>query len=140
MGTHATHNKAAPVKIQQHRQRRPPGRRRRDKLSAQHGAIARGAILIVDDSRKRGFHSWPLLPKAAILDPELTAGLPPRLTAGTGMDAIAHCIETFWPQPSTPPADGIALDGLARGWAHIEPATHNGRDLDSRLHMLYASL
>ena len=102
--------------------------------------VARGAILIVDDGRKLGFHSWHLLPKAAILDPELTVGLSPRLTAATGMDAIAHCIETFLAPAFNPPADGIALDGLARGWAHIEPATHNGRDLDARLHMLCASM
>ncbi|WP_299023083.1 MULTISPECIES: iron-containing alcohol dehydrogenase [unclassified Tepidimonas] len=102
--------------------------------------VARGAILIVDDGRKLGFHSWHLLPKAAILDPELTVGLPPRLTAATGMDAIAHCIETFLAPAFNPPADGIALDGLTRGWAHIEPATHNGRDLDARLHMLCASM
>jgi 4-hydroxybutyrate dehydrogenase len=102
--------------------------------------VARGAILIVDDGRKLGFHSWHLLPKAAILDPELTVGLPPRLTAATGMDAIAHCIETFLAPAFNPPADGIALDGLAPGWAHIEPATRNGRDLDARLHMLCASM
>jgi 4-hydroxybutyrate dehydrogenase len=102
--------------------------------------VARGALLIVDDGRKLGFHSWHLLPKAAILDPELTVGLPPRLTAATGMDAIAHCIETFLAPAFNPPADGIALDGLARGWAHIEPATRNGRDLDARLHMLCASM
>jgi len=56
------------------------------------------------------------------------------------MDAIAHCIETFLAPAFNPPADGIALDGLARGWAHIEPATRNGRDLDARLHMLCASM
>ncbi|MFM2069549.1 MAG: hypothetical protein RLZZ584_4458, partial [Pseudomonadota bacterium] len=57
--------------------------------------VARGAIVIVDDGRKLGFHSWHLMPKAAICDPELTVGLPPLLTAATGMDAIAHCMETF---------------------------------------------
>ena len=85
--------------------------------------VARGAIVIVDDGRKLGFHSWHLVPKTALLDPELTLGLPPMLTAATGMDAIAHCMETFMAPPFNPPADGIALDGLARGWAHIERAT-----------------
>ncbi|MDM7462437.1 iron-containing alcohol dehydrogenase [Tepidimonas taiwanensis] len=102
--------------------------------------VARGAILIVDDGRKLGFHSWHLLPKAAILDPELTLGLPPRLTAATGMDAIAHCIETFLAPAFNPPADGIALDGLERGWAHIERAIRNGQDLEARLHMMSASM
>jgi len=77
--------------------------------------VARGAIVIVDDGRKLGFHSWHLMPRAALLDPELTLGLPPMLTAATGMDAIAHCMETFMAPAVNPPADGIALDGLARG-------------------------
>ena len=101
--------------------------------------VARGAIVIVDDGRKLGFNSWFLLPKAAICDPELTLGLPPGLTAATGMDAIAHCMETFMAPPFNPPADGIALDGLARGWAHIERATRDGRDLDARLQMMSTS-
>jgi 4-hydroxybutyrate dehydrogenase len=102
--------------------------------------VARGAILIVDDGRKLGFHSWHLMPRAALLDPELTVGLPPGLTAATGMDAIAHCMETFMAPAVNPPADGIALDGLQRGWAHIERATRDGSDLDARWHMLSASM
>ena len=102
--------------------------------------VARGAILIVDDHRKLGFHSWHLVPRAAICDPELTLGLPPQLTAATGMDAIAHCMETFMAPAFNPPADGIALDGLARGWAHIERATRNGSDRQARLNMMSASM
>ncbi len=102
--------------------------------------VARGAIVIIDDGRKLGFHSWHLMPKAALLDPELTLALPPGLTAATGMDAIAHCLETFMAPAVNPPADGIALDGLARGWAHIETATRNGRDVTARWHMMSASL
>ncbi|BCO27724.1 1,3-propanediol dehydrogenase [Rhodoferax lithotrophicus] len=102
--------------------------------------VARGAILIVDDHRKLGFHSWHLVPKTAICDPELTLGLPPLLTAATGMDAIAHCMETFMAPAFNPPADGIALDGLARGWAHIERATRNGADREARLNMMSASM
>ena len=101
--------------------------------------VARGAIVILDDGRKVGFHSWSLLPKAAICDPELTLGLPALLTAATGMDAIAHCMETFMAPAFNPPADGIALDGLARGWAHIERATRDGADLDARLQMMSTS-
>jgi alcohol dehydrogenase class IV len=102
--------------------------------------VARGAILIVDDGRKLGFHSWHLVPKTALLDPELTLGLPPLLTAATGMDAIAHCMETFMSAAFNPPADGIALDGLRRGWAHIERATKNGADREARLNMMSASM
>ena len=102
--------------------------------------VARGAIIIVDDGRKLGFHSWHLMPKAAILDPALTLGLPPLMTAATGMDAIAHCMETFMSTSFNPPADGIALDGLARGWAHIERATRDGQDREARLQMMSASM
>ena len=102
--------------------------------------VARGAIVIIDDGRKLGFHSWHLMPKAAILDPELTLALPPGLTAATGMDAIAHCLETFMAPAINPPADGIALDGLARGWAHIERATRDGQDREARWNMMSASM
>ena len=101
--------------------------------------VARGAIVIVDDGRKLGFHSWHLVPKAALLDPELTLGLPPMLTAATGMDAIAHCMETFMAPAVNPPADGIALDGLTRAWAHIERATRDGGDREARWQMMSAS-
>ncbi len=102
--------------------------------------VARGAIVIVDDGRKLGFHSWHLVPKAAICDPELTLGLPSLLTAATGMDAIAHCLETFMAPAVNPPADGIGLDGLERGWAHIERATRNGSDREARWQMMSASM
>ncbi|MBC8056099.1 MAG: iron-containing alcohol dehydrogenase [Rhizobiales bacterium] len=102
--------------------------------------VARGAIVITDDHRKLGFHSWHLLPRSAICDPELTLGLPPGLTAATGMDAIAHCMETFMSAAFNPPADGIALDGLERGWAHIERATRDGADREARLNMMSASI
>ncbi|SAK49220.1 iron-containing alcohol dehydrogenase [Caballeronia glebae] len=102
--------------------------------------VARGAIVILNDGRKLGFHSWHLLPKSAICDPSLTLGLPPGLTAATGMDAIAHCIETFLAPAFNPPADGIALDGLERAWANIERATHDGQDRDARLNMMSASM
>ena len=102
--------------------------------------VARGAIIIVDDHRKLGFHSYNLVPKAAICDPELTLGLPPKLTAATGMDAIAHCMETFMSAAFNPPADGIALDGLQRGWTHIERATKDGSDREARFNLMSASM
>jgi hypothetical protein len=62
------------------------------------------------------------------------------LTAATGMDAIAHCMETFMSAAVNPPADGIALDGLERGWSHIERATRNGADRDARFNLMSASM
>ncbi len=101
--------------------------------------VGRAAIIILDDGRKLALISPHVVPKSAICDPELTFGLPPRLTAATGMDAIAHCIETFLAPAFNPPADGIALDGLWRGWAHIECATASPRDRQARLNMMSAS-
>ena len=102
--------------------------------------VARGAIVILNDGRKLGFHSWHLLPRSAICDPLLTLGLPPYLTAATGMDAIAHCVETFLSAAFNPPADGIALDGLERAWRSIELATKDGSNVDARHNMMSASM
>ncbi|MEY2896391.1 MAG: hypothetical protein RL669_660 [Pseudomonadota bacterium] len=102
--------------------------------------VARGAIIILDDGRKLGFHSWHLVPRVAICDPELTLGLPPGLTAATGMDAIAHCIETYLSRAVNPPADAIALDGLRRGVTHIERAVADGSDRAARWAMMSASM
>jgi alcohol dehydrogenase class IV len=102
--------------------------------------VGRGAILILDDGRKVGVISPFVVPRVAICDPELTLGLPPMLTAATGMDAIAHCLETFMAPAFNPPADGIALDGLWRAWRHIERATRDGSDRDARSNMMSASM
>ena len=102
--------------------------------------VGRGAILILDDGRKVGVLSPYLVPRLAICDPELTLGLPPLMTAATGMDAIAHCLETFMAPSFNPPADGIALDGLWRAWAHIERATREPGDREARLNMMSASM
>jgi len=102
--------------------------------------VGRAAVIILEDGRKVGLISPHIIPKAAICDPELTIGLPAALTAGSGMDAIAHCIETFLSPAFNPPADGIALDGLRRGWAFLERATFSPDDRDARLNMMSASL
>jgi len=102
--------------------------------------VGRGAILILDDGRKVGILSPYVVPKVAICDPGLTLDLPAALTAATGMDAIAHCVETFLASAFNPPADGIALDGLRRAWAHIERATRDPHDRDARLNMMSASM
>ncbi|MDH0682918.1 iron-containing alcohol dehydrogenase [Achromobacter animicus] len=102
--------------------------------------VGRGAIIILDDGRKVGILSPYVIPKVAICDPALTLGLPAGLTAATGMDAIAHCIETFLAPAFNPPADGIALDGLWRAWRHIERAFHEPSDIEARTNMMSASL
>jgi 4-hydroxybutyrate dehydrogenase len=102
--------------------------------------VGRGALITLRDERKLGFISPHLIPKRAICDPELTAGLPPLLTAATGMDALAHCVETYLSPKVNPPADAIALDGAARAWTWIETAVAQGDDMDARWHMMMASL
>ncbi|MPT11244.1 MULTISPECIES: iron-containing alcohol dehydrogenase [Comamonas] len=102
--------------------------------------VGRGAIIILDDGRKVGIISPYVIPKVAICDPDLTLGLPAGLTAATGMDAIAHCIETFLAPAFNPPADGIALDGLWRGWRHIDTAFHEPANVEARTNMMSASL
>jgi alcohol dehydrogenase class IV len=102
--------------------------------------VGRGALLTLRDERKLGFISPHLIPKRALCDPELTLGLPPLLTAATGMDAFTHCVETFLSPKVNPPADAIALDGAARAWTWIEAAVSDGSNLQARWHMMMASL
>ncbi len=102
--------------------------------------VGRGAIITLDDGRKLGLLSPHLIPKVAICDPTLTLGLPPLLTAATGMDALTHCIETYIATAYNPPADGIALDGLRRAASHIERAVEKGSDLVARREMMAAAM
>lgn len=97
--------------------------------------MGRAAIIILEDGRKVGLLSPYLVPRAAIVDPELTLSLPPALTAATGMDAISHCIETYLAPSFNPPADGIALEGLRRGWANIRLAVEQPENRDARANM-----
>jgi alcohol dehydrogenase class IV len=102
--------------------------------------VGRGAVIIMADGRKLGLISPHLIPKVALCDPELTLTLPARLTAATGMDAVAHCIETFLSPTVNPPADGIALDGLSRAIGWLETAVRDGANREARWHMLMAAV
>jgi alcohol dehydrogenase class IV len=102
--------------------------------------VGRGAVIIMADGRKLGVLSPLLLPSIAVCDPELTYGLPPLLTAATGLDALAHCLETFMAPAVNPPADAIALEGLARGYGAIRTAVADGRDRVARWDMMMAAL
>jgi 4-hydroxybutyrate dehydrogenase len=102
--------------------------------------VSRGALIIMADGRKLSIGSPHLVPRAAICDPALTLGLPPGLTAATGMDAMAHCIETLCSPRDNPIADAIALDGLRRAWGHLPRAVQDGADRDARQAMMLASI
>ncbi len=80
-----------------------------------------------------------IMPKVAILDPELTVGLPPKLTAATGMDALAHCIESYCAPFYNPLAKGIGLEGMLLVKENLAKAVKKGADLDARGNMLVAS-
>jgi alcohol dehydrogenase class IV len=102
--------------------------------------VGRGAVIVLSDGRKVSLISPHMLPSVAICDPELTLGLPPGLTAATGLDAMAHCIETFLSPLVNPPAEAIALDGLGRVVRHIETAYRDGGDREARWQMMMASM
>ena len=102
--------------------------------------VGRAALITLDDGRKLGFISPHLIPRRAVCDPELTIGLPPFLTAATGLDALSHCVETFLSPRFNPPAEAIALDGAGRIWRNIGAACANGGDVAARTEMLMGAL
>ncbi|MGD0910524.1 MAG: iron-containing alcohol dehydrogenase [Terracidiphilus sp.] len=102
--------------------------------------VGRAAIIITADGRKLGILSGFMLPTIALCDPELTYGLPSRLTAATGMDAISHCLETFMAPAFNPPAEAIALHGLDSGLASIEVAVADGGNVLARRNMMICAL
>jgi alcohol dehydrogenase class IV len=102
--------------------------------------VGRAALVTLDDHRKLGIVSPHLIPKRAICDPELTVGLPPMLTAATGLDALSHCIETFSSPRFNPVTDAIALDGAGRIWRNLPLAFANGSNRDARGEMLMGAL
>ena len=102
--------------------------------------VSRGGVIIMDSGRKLAIGSPHLIPKLALIDPELTLSLPPHLTAGTGMDAFTHNIECFLANVFNPPADSIALDGLEKAWNNVERATRDGQDREARYNMAMAAM
>jgi alcohol dehydrogenase class IV len=102
--------------------------------------VSRGGVIIMDSGRKLAIGSPHLIPRLALIDPELTLGLPPHLTAGTGMDAFTHNIECFLSNAYNPPADAIALDGLEKAWRFVERATKDGADREARYNMAMAAM
>jgi alcohol dehydrogenase class IV len=97
--------------------------------------------VITDDQAhvKRIIFHARMLPAAVILDPELTVGLPPRLTAATGMDALSHNLEAYCSPFYHPMASGIALEGIRLVKEWLPRAVQDGGNLDARLQMLVAS-
>lgn len=89
-------------------------------------------------TKKVIFHP-KMLPAIVIADPELTAGMPPFITAGTGMDALAHCLEAYCAPGYHPMADGIAVEGIRLVFENLPKAYADGKDLTARAHMMSAA-
>jgi alcohol dehydrogenase class IV len=100
--------------------------------------VGRSTVLVIG-GRKVVIFSPYLMARAAILDPELTVGLPPFVTAATGMDALTHNLEAYVAKGDHPLADAIALDGLRRIAGSLRRAVENGSDLAAREQMLLGS-
>ena len=102
--------------------------------------VGRASVITDDQAHvKRIIFHARMLPAAVILDPELTIGLPPRLTAATGMDALSHNLEAYCSPYYHPMASGIALGGIRLVKEWLPAAVQDGRNLDARLQMLVAS-
>ncbi|MHC4435245.1 MAG: iron-containing alcohol dehydrogenase, partial [Planctomycetota bacterium] len=95
--------------------------------------VGRSSVITVSQlGRKAIFGAPPLMPEMAILDPELTVGLPPQLTAATGMDAMTHAIEALVCPVFHPMCDAIALEAVRLVWNFLPRAYSNGADLEAR--------
>jgi alcohol dehydrogenase len=89
-------------------------------------------------TKKIIFHP-KMMPKVAICDPELTVGMPPIITAGTGMDAFAHCLEAYCGPFYHPLADGIAVEGVRLVKENLATAVKDGKNIEARAHMMAAA-
>lgn len=102
--------------------------------------VGRSSVITLDAThRKAVLFNAELLAKLVILDPALTAGLPAKLTAATGADALTHCIESFTCPVFHPMCDGIALEGIRLIIEALPRACKDGNDLDARGKMLAAA-
>lgn len=102
--------------------------------------IGRGAAITLDSGRKAVYLSRNLIPRAAICDPELTHGLPPWLTAATGIDAFSHALEAFTAATVNPPADAVALDAIARLRHHLPTVVEDGADRHGRWQVMMGAV
>lgn len=98
-----------------------------------------GVVTHPETHQKKIIFHPAIMPRIAILDPELTIGLPPKLTAATGMDALAHCLEAYCAPFYHPLAQGVALEGMRLVKENLARAVKKGSDLDARGNMLVAS-
>jgi alcohol dehydrogenase class IV len=98
-----------------------------------------GVITNEETATKKVIFHPKMMPVIVICDPELTVGMPPFVTAGTGMDALAHCLEAYCAPGYHPLADGIALEGMRLVFDNLPRAHAKGKDIKARAHMMSAA-
>ena len=102
--------------------------------------VGRSSVITLDSTKRKSVLFHPqLLANLVLLDPELTRGLPPKLTAATGADALTHCIESYTCPAFHPMCDGIALEGIRFIVEALPRAYKNGNDMEARGRMLVAA-
>ena len=103
--------------------------------------VSGSAVIKTEDGRKLVFRSPNLKPDVSLCDPDLTLGLPPLLTAATGMDAVTHLMEAVMSPVENPPAEAIGLDGLWRAVSkgNLLRVVDNPEDREARKQMMIAA-
>jgi alcohol dehydrogenase class IV len=102
--------------------------------------VGRAGVITDEATRTKKVIFHPLMmPKVAICDPELTVGMPRAVTVGTGMDALAHCLEAYCCPSYHPLADGIAVEGVRLVKENLGRSVRDGQDLEARAHMITAA-
>jgi alcohol dehydrogenase class IV len=102
--------------------------------------VGRAGVIVNQDTHQKKIIFHPqMMPGIVISDPELSVGLPPHITAATGMDAFVHCFEAFCAPGFHPLADGVALEGMRLISEYLPRAFDNGADIEARSRMLAAA-
>ena len=102
--------------------------------------VGRAGVITQESTQTKKVIFHPkMMPRVVICDPELTVGMPPFITTGTGMDALAHCLEAYCAPSYHPMAEGIAVEGIRLVFENLPKAIANGKDLEARAHMMSAA-
>lgn len=102
--------------------------------------VGRCSVVVNEDTHEKKLIFHPkICPALVISDPELTIGLPPHITAATGIDAFVHCFEAFCAPGFHPMADGVALEGMRLVAEYLPRAYKDGKDIEARSAMLVAA-
>ena len=102
--------------------------------------VGRAAVVTNEKTHTKKIIFHPgMLPKVTICDPELTVGMPPIITAGTGMDAFSHALEAYCVDSYHPLADGIAVEGVRLVKENLVAAVKDGKNMEARAHMMAAA-